>query len=144
MKKRSLFLLLLGVMLIAASPFAGTNAYADGDAPQTVQEGADSAGVQVEVPEIVQGVAGADPAESIEQAQEVRGGADSSEAVMKCSTVNELVNSYTAAEREILQQFGFVPLFYKSSYLVAKDDNEDILYDPFTGSVDYRIARNYS
>ena len=72
------------------------------------------------------------------------GGADSSEAVMKCSTVNELVNSYTAAEREILQQFGFVPLFYKSSYLVAKDDNEDILYDPFTGSVDYRIARNYS
>ena len=72
------------------------------------------------------------------------GGADSFEAVMKCSTVNELVNSYTAAEREILQQFGFVPLFYKSSYLVAKDDNEDILYDPFTGAVDYRIARNYS
>ncbi|WP_295114554.1 peptide ABC transporter substrate-binding protein [Ruminococcus sp.] len=72
------------------------------------------------------------------------GGKDSSEAVMKCSTVNELVNGYAAAEREILQQFGFVPLFYKSSYLVAKDDNEDILYDPFTGSVDYRIARNYS
>ena len=72
------------------------------------------------------------------------GGVDSSEAVMKCSTVNELVNGYASAEREILQQFGFVPLFYKTSYLVAKDDNEDILYDPFTGSVDYRIAKNYS
>jgi oligopeptide transport system substrate-binding protein len=72
------------------------------------------------------------------------GGIDSSETVMKCSTVNELVNGYVSAEREILQQYGFVPLFYKTSYLVAKEDNEDILYDPFTGSVDYRIARNYS
>ena len=95
MKKRSLFLLLLGVMLIAASPFAGTNAYADGDAPQTVQEGADSAEVQVEVPEIVQGAAGADPAEMIEQPQEVRSGADSSDVQVE---VPEIVSGGSGIE----------------------------------------------
>ena len=95
MKKRSLFLLLLGVMLIAASPFAGTNAYADGDAPQTVQEGADSAEVQVEVPEIVQEAAGADPAEMIEQPQEVRSGADSSDVQVE---VPEIVSGGSGIE----------------------------------------------
>lgn len=64
--------------------------------------------------------------------------------VLKSSSVTELVNSYTAAEKGILDKFGFVPLFYKSTYLVAKDTNEDIIYDPFTGSIDYRIAKNYS
>ena len=64
--------------------------------------------------------------------------------VMKSSSVTELVNSYTAAEKSILDKLWFVPLFYKSTYLVAKEDNEDIIYDPFTGSIDYRIAKNYS
>ena len=72
------------------------------------------------------------------------GSADGYDNVMKSSSVNDLVNSYTAAEKAILDQYGFVPLFYKNSYLVAKEDNEDIIYDPFTGSVDYRIAKNYS
>ncbi|EWM54708.1 hypothetical protein RF007C_02195 [Ruminococcus flavefaciens 007c] len=72
------------------------------------------------------------------------GGADCSADIIKCPTVNELVNSYTAAEKLILEKNGFIPVFYKSSYLIAKDDNDDIIYDPFTGSIDYRIARNYS
>ncbi|SHM87609.1 oligopeptide transport system substrate-binding protein [Ruminococcus flavefaciens] len=66
------------------------------------------------------------------------------ENVLKSSSVTELVNNYTAYEKALLERFGFVPLFYKSSYLVAKEDNEDIIYDPFTGSIDYRIAKNYS
>ncbi len=64
--------------------------------------------------------------------------------IMKCSTADELVNCYTVQEKAILEQYGFIPLFYKSSYLVADDDNEDIGYDAFTGAVDYRIAKNYS
>jgi oligopeptide transport system substrate-binding protein len=72
------------------------------------------------------------------------GGLKSTESIMQCPSVNKLVDSYAAAERALLEQYGFIPLFYKSSYIVAKKDNEDIIYDPFTGSVDYRVAKNYS
>lgn len=67
-----------------------------------------------------------------------------SEDIMKSTTVPELVGSYSAAEQAILEECGFIPLFYKNCYLVADRDNEDIVYDPFTGSIDYRIAKNYS
>lgn len=60
-----------------------------------------------------------------------------------CSTVTELVSAYTAAERAVTDSFWFVPVFYKDSYLIANSDNEDIIYDPFTGAVDYRLALNY-
>ena len=63
---------------------------------------------------------------------------------MKSSSVTELVNSYTDAEKGILDRFGFVPLFYKNSYLIASKDNEQIQYDPFTEAVDFRLALNYS
>lgn len=66
------------------------------------------------------------------------------ENLLKSSSVTELVNRYTEYERAILEKYGFVPLFYKSSYLVAKEDNDDIIYDPFSGAIDYRIAKNYS
>ncbi|WP_242840025.1 peptide ABC transporter substrate-binding protein [Ruminococcus flavefaciens] len=73
-----------------------------------------------------------------------KGGLNSSESIMQCPSVNQLVDSYAAAEKALLEQYGFIPLFYKNSYIVANKDNEDIIYDPFTGSVDYRIAKNYS
>lgn len=60
-----------------------------------------------------------------------------------CSTVEELVEKYSAAEKVITQSYRFVPLFYKNCYLIADRDNEDIIYDPFTESVDYRMALNY-
>ncbi len=71
-------------------------------------------------------------------------GMNCAENILKCSSAEELVNRYSQQERAILEQFGFIPLFYKSSYLVADEDNEDIIYDAFTGSVDYRLAKNYS
>lgn len=64
--------------------------------------------------------------------------------IISCPSASELVNCYTAQERVLLEQYSFIPLFYKSSYLVADKDNEDIIYDAFTGSVDYRLAKNYS
>lgn len=73
-----------------------------------------------------------------------KGDLNSSESIMQCPSVNQLVDSYAAAEKALLEQYGFIPLFYKNSYIVANKDNEDIIYDPFTGSVDYRIAKNYS
>ncbi|MBQ8960489.1 MAG: peptide ABC transporter substrate-binding protein [Ruminococcus sp.] len=66
------------------------------------------------------------------------------EKVMSCPDPSELVEAYTSAERELLGQYTFIPLFYKNSYLIADRDNEQIVYDPFTGAVDYRQALNYS
>ncbi|WP_298528103.1 peptide ABC transporter substrate-binding protein [uncultured Ruminococcus sp.] len=66
------------------------------------------------------------------------------EEILRCTTVSETAEKCTAAERAILEKYGFVPVFYKNSYLVADKDNEDIFFDPFTGAVDYRLAKNYS
>jgi len=63
---------------------------------------------------------------------------------MACPDPAELVETYTAAERELLAQYTFIPLFYKNTYLIADRDNEQILFDPFTGALDYRQALNYS
>ncbi|MDE6034921.1 MAG: peptide ABC transporter substrate-binding protein [Ruminococcus sp.] len=65
------------------------------------------------------------------------------EEIRKCSDVSELVDCYCKQESKILDGYGFIPLFYKNSYLVMNTDNEDIMYDAFTGAVDYRIAKNY-
>lgn len=60
-----------------------------------------------------------------------------------CETVTELIEECTAAEKAIADSNWFIPVFYKNSYLIMSRDNEDIIYDPFTGAVDYRIALNY-
>ena len=62
----------------------------------------------------------------------------------KCADTNTLVEAYTSAERGIIEGYGFVPVFYKKSYLIASKDNEQIYYDPFTEAVDFRLALNYS
>lgn len=64
--------------------------------------------------------------------------------IMTCPDASALVEAYTAAEKTLLEQYSFIPLFYKNSYLIADKDNEQIYYDPFTGAVDYRLALNYS
>ena len=64
--------------------------------------------------------------------------------IRHCASVSELVTAYTDAETSILSKCGFIPLFYKNTYLVAGEDNEDILFDAFSGAVDFRIAKNYS
>ena len=63
--------------------------------------------------------------------------------IMKCPTPSELVDAYSLAERGILGQFGFIPVAYKKSYLIAAPNNEEIYYDAFTGAVDFRQAKNY-
>lgn len=90
------------------------------------------------------GIAVLDKFETVDCLRNTVGGQKITENVMNCASVDELINNYAAAEKRVLEQFGFVPLFYKNSYLVANKDNEDIIYDPFTGSIDYRIAKNYS
>lgn len=66
------------------------------------------------------------------------------ESLRRCADAAELVSQYTAAEKEILGEYGFIPLFYKNSYLVAGNENEDIIFDPFSGAVNFRVAQNYN
>ena len=67
-----------------------------------------------------------------------------SDTLTKCTSINDLVEKYQTAEKLILDELVFVPVFYKNSYLITGVDNEDIIYDAFTGAVDYRTAKNYS
>ncbi len=64
--------------------------------------------------------------------------------IRRCADVSELVDCYCNQESRLLDDYGFVPLFYKNSYFIMDNDNEDIIYDAFTGAVDFRKAKNYS
>lgn len=64
--------------------------------------------------------------------------------IKRCSGISELVDCYCTEESKLLDSYGFIPLFYKNSYLIMQNDNEDILYDPFTEAVDFKYAKNYS
>ena len=62
---------------------------------------------------------------------------------MRCTSASSLVDAVTAAERTVIDSYGFIPLFYRTSYLVADKNDEEISYDPFSGAVDFRLAKNY-
>lgn len=57
--------------------------------------------------------------------------------------LTELPEKLSLTERHILEEFSFIPIFYKNSYLITNDTNEDIVYDAFSGAVDFRIAKNF-
>lgn len=66
-----------------------------------------------------------------------------SPSLRSSNSVEEIIQSYTSAEKTITDSYMFIPLFYKNSYLIAYKDNEQIIYDPFAEAVDYRLALNY-
>ncbi|MDE5583455.1 MAG: peptide ABC transporter substrate-binding protein [Ruminococcus sp.] len=71
-------------------------------------------------------------------------GAESVDRIRRCADISELVDCYCAEESRLLDGYGFIPLFYKNSYLIMHTDNEDIVYDAFTGAVDFRNAKNFN
>jgi oligopeptide transport system substrate-binding protein len=56
---------------------------------------------------------------------------------------SELVTEFSDIESRILEENNFIPLFYKNTYMITRNVNEDIVYNPFTGAVDYRDAKNF-
>ncbi len=46
-------------------------------------------------------------------------------------------------EKAILNNFEFIPVFYKTEYEVMGQGNDDILYDPFTKQLYFRYAKYY-
>lgn len=72
------------------------------------------------------------------------GNDDITEKILKCGDISSLVDTYTEIEKNITSSTRFIPLFYKKAYLVSSKSNEDLIFDPFTGAIDYRLAQNYS
>ena len=70
-------------------------------------------------------------------------GVEIMDKIRRCADVSELIDCYCAEESRILDGYGFIPLFYKNSYLITQKENEDILYDAFTGAIDFKYAKNY-
>ncbi len=70
-----------------------------------------------------------------------------SDIMIRLASVGKISDSvplYHAAEQAILDTNTFVPLFYKNIYLVATAGNRDIIFNPFSGVLDFRRAKHFS
>lgn len=65
-------------------------------------------------------------------------------SLRSCPEAAELVDRLSDAEKTILDEYLFIPVFYKNYYLIAERGNEDILLDPFGQSLDFREAKNFN
>ena len=55
----------------------------------------------------------------------------------------ELAAQCIQAEQMILQEYLFIPVFYKNHYLIHSTQNQDIQYDPYSGVINFRTAKHY-
>lgn len=58
--------------------------------------------------------------------------------------LSDAVELYGTAERAIIESNAFIPLFYKSTYLISTAGNADIGYDAFSRVVYFRDAKHFS
>jgi oligopeptide transport system substrate-binding protein len=77
-------------------------------------------------------------------------GADSSELnsiyseILSESDLSNCISLYGKAEKEIIDESLFYPLFYKSCYVVTPKKVEDVVYDPFNKQVYWQYIKKYS
>lgn len=55
----------------------------------------------------------------------------------------DYVGKFSSIEKDILSQYCFVPIFYKNTYMVVKEENKDVLYEPFSQAVIFQYAKNF-
>lgn len=70
-------------------------------------------------------------------------GISHSQSVRKSTTVHQLAENASDSENALISTNRFIPLFYKATYFVYQNDNENISFDPFTGAADFRLAKNF-
>ncbi len=71
---------------------------------------------------------------------------DTKQSVINLSGIadaQDYVIAFSDIERDILSQYCYIPVFYKNTYLVMKSENTDILYEPFSQSVNFQYAKNF-
>jgi oligopeptide transport system substrate-binding protein len=57
--------------------------------------------------------------------------------------LEESAELYAQAEQRLLDKAAFVPLYYKNEYFYMADDCADIVYNPFTKTVDFSSAKQF-
>lgn len=57
--------------------------------------------------------------------------------------LSESAELYAQAEQLILDEAFFVPLYYKNEYFYTAEDCVDIIYNPFSKTVDFSIAKKF-
>ncbi len=55
----------------------------------------------------------------------------------------DCVELYRQAEELILSDYCFIPLFYKQRYLICKNGVSDVVFNPFSGQVEFSQAKFY-
>lgn len=61
----------------------------------------------------------------------------------KCAASSDLVELFSNAERQAVQEYSFIPVFYKNEYLISSKECDDIIFDVFSGAVNFREAKYY-
>jgi len=59
------------------------------------------------------------------------------------ANASDYVSAFKDIEQDILNQYCYIPVFYKNTYLVRKSENTDILYEPFSQAVNFQYAKNF-
>lgn len=65
------------------------------------------------------------------------------EQVATAQNLNECVELYRKAESAILNDFCFVPLFYKQRYLLCQEGVDGIVFNPFSGQLGFYHAQYF-
>ena len=55
----------------------------------------------------------------------------------------DCVELYRQAEELLLSDYCFIPLFYKQRYLICKNGVSDVVFNPFSGQVEFSQAKYY-
>ncbi|MBR4319035.1 MAG: peptide ABC transporter substrate-binding protein, partial [Oscillospiraceae bacterium] len=65
------------------------------------------------------------------------------EEIAQDKTVSEKVSLCGEAEKIMLQDHYFIPLFYQNLYFIHTAENTDLYSRPFTHSIDFRKAKHF-
>lgn len=63
--------------------------------------------------------------------------------ILGVDNISDNVANFSNAESMVLDNYPFIPLFYKSEYLVYSKDIQDIEYNPFSRQLIFKNAKNF-
>ncbi|MBD5130936.1 MAG: peptide ABC transporter substrate-binding protein [Ruminococcaceae bacterium] len=63
------------------------------------------------------------------------------EAALKQAELSGSAEQYLAAEQELIDKAAFIPLYRKNEYFFTVKGGTDIVYDPFSKTVDFTLAK---
>lgn len=65
------------------------------------------------------------------------------ESALVSPSSSDALEIYKKIETLLISEADYIPVFYRNSFLVYKKDIEDIIFDPFSGHIDFRYAKYF-